>query len=155
MTRRLYSSILLSFHSTAALLLVIDCGVLSIQRTFWVWFCEHALYAQKDSLDVVDGRPLFFEDVETNVARHVDVWVVHWRDECDQGCGVGICGRECEGEFERETGVWLGLEGEGRLQSLVGRLWLRATRGDSSLFLGMLIFQGHLPSSVRAEQTVP
>jgi hypothetical protein len=65
------------------------------------------LYAQEDCLDVVDGGPFFLEDVETDVAGHVDVGMVHGGDEFDDGSGIRVGRRECKGEFEGEVGVWL------------------------------------------------
>lgn len=58
-------------------------------------------------MDVVNGRPFFFEDVETDVAGHVDVGMVHWCQKCDGRCSVGIGRRECKGQFKGETGVRL------------------------------------------------
>jgi hypothetical protein len=110
MTNLLYSSILLSFHNIAALNKVSwgeSNRVLSIQRTLWIWFGKHALYTQEDCLDIVDCRPFLLENVETDVAGHVNVWVVHWRDEDNMWSGVWICGRKGERKFEGETGVGL------------------------------------------------
>jgi hypothetical protein len=58
-------------------------------------------------LDIVDCRPFLLENVETDVAGHVNVWVVHRRDENNVWGGVWICGRKCERKFEGETGVGL------------------------------------------------
>lgn len=102
MTNRLYSSILLSFHNIAALKMSEDqkVGVLSIQRTFRIWLCEHTLDTEEDCLDIVDCRPFFFEDVETDVARHVDVGMIHWGDEYNIGSGVWVSCRKCERQLE-------------------------------------------------------
>jgi hypothetical protein len=91
MTNLLSSSIFLSFHNIGALNKV-SWGeryrVLSIQRTLWIWFGKHALYTQQDCLDIVDCGPFLLEDVETDVVGHVNVWVVHWRDEDNMRGGV-------------------------------------------------------------------
>jgi hypothetical protein len=64
-------------------------------------------------LDVVDGGPFFFEDVETDVAGHVDVWMVHWGQEGDCWCSVGIRWGKCKRQFKGESGVGLRLGGAG------------------------------------------
>lgn len=73
---------------------------LSVERRLVVWLTQQRLQTQKDALDVVHGGPLVLEDVETDAAGHVDVWVEHWGGEDDgwwlQWVGVG----EGEGEFE-------------------------------------------------------
>src|SRR5271163_5254518 len=103
MTSFLYSSILLSFHNIAALNKVSrgqSNRVLSIQRTLGIWFGKHALYTQEDCLDIVNCRPFLLENVETDIAGHVNVWVVHWRDEDNMWGGVWIGGRKGERKFE-------------------------------------------------------
>jgi hypothetical protein len=81
--------------------------VLSVQGTLWIWFCEHALDAEEDCLDVVDCGPFFFEDVETDVARHVDIGMIHRGDESNVGGGIWIGCRKYERQLERQTAVWL------------------------------------------------
>jgi len=110
MTSRLYSSILLSFHNIAALASLAGSGnsaVLSIQRTLGIRFAEHTLYAQEDGLNIIHRRPFLFKDIETNIARHVNVRMIHWGDESDMGCRVRIGRRKGERKFERETSIRL------------------------------------------------
>ena len=58
-------------------------------------------------MDVIDGRPFFLENVEANIARHIDVGMIHRRKKCDMWCSVGISRRKGERQFERETSIWL------------------------------------------------
>ena len=48
------------------------------------------LYAGKDGGNVVGGAPAVLQDVETELAGGVDVWVEHLRDELDSGRLVGV-----------------------------------------------------------------
>ena len=111
MTSRLYSSILLSFHNIAALDGVswfhLHGSLLSIQRALGVWFGKHALYTQEDRLNIIDRRPFLLENVEANVARHVNVGVIHWRDKDDVWSGIRICWRKGERKFEGKIRIGL------------------------------------------------
>lgn len=55
-----------------------------------VRLAEQTLEAQKYSLNIVDGTPFLFEDVQTYTSGEVDIGMVQWSDEEDGGCLVGI-----------------------------------------------------------------
>ena len=110
-TSRLYSSILLSFHNIAALEGVsgfhLYGSLLSIQRALGIWFGKHALYTQEDRLNIIDCRPFLLKNVETDVAGHINVGVIHWRDKDDMWGGVRICWRKGERKFEGKISIGL------------------------------------------------
>jgi hypothetical protein len=58
-------------------------------------------------LNIINGGPLLFKDIETNIARHVNIGMIHWGDESDMGCRIRIGGRKGKRKFERETSVRL------------------------------------------------
>lgn len=47
------------------------------------------------------------EDVETYLSVRGHVRMEAWRGELDRGRGVGVVGRERDGDFERETLIYL------------------------------------------------
>lgn len=71
-----------------------------------VWLAKQTLKAQEDSLDVVRRCPLILEDIETDSAREVDIWVVDGRLEENSGRGVWVVGREGKRQLEAQVGVW-------------------------------------------------
>lgn len=43
-----------------------------------IFTSEKTLNGQQDSADIVQGRPLLFEDIQTDVPTLVNIWVVAW-----------------------------------------------------------------------------
>ncbi len=90
-----------------------------------VRLAQETLQAEKDSLDVVCGRPLVLENVEADAARKVDVGVVDGRIEEHRGRGVGVVGGKGKAELHGEVGIWCSVGaldgGRPREQVAVGR----------------------------------
>ena len=76
------------------------------KRSILVRFPQQTLQTNQHGLDVHDGAPLLFQDVQTYSPREIHVGMV---DGCfEQHCwwGIGVVGWELEAEFEREVFVW-------------------------------------------------
>jgi hypothetical protein len=75
---------------------------------------KQALQAQEDTLYVVNGTPLIFQDVETDTAREVDIRMVDGRLEEHSRWGVRIVVRKSERELEGQVFIGgLGRSGDG------------------------------------------
>jgi hypothetical protein len=66
------------------------------------------LYTQEDGLNIVNRRPFLLENVETDVAGHVNVGVIHWCDKDNMWSGIWICGRKGKRKFEGKVSIGLG-----------------------------------------------
>lgn len=67
---------------------------------------EEGLEGEEDGGDGVGGGPLVLEDVEADLAGgEGDVGVEAGGGEGDRGRGVGVVGREIEGDLEGAVGV--------------------------------------------------
>lgn len=73
---------------------------MSMAEDILVWLSEQTLEAQEDSLNVVCRRPLILENIKTDPAREVDVWVVDGRLEENGGGGIWVVGWEGKRQLE-------------------------------------------------------
>lgn len=74
-----------------------------VQRVVGVWLKEEENQAHNDVADVEDGLPVSPEDIEANVAIHVDVGVVDGRVAVDRGRLVRVLRRDAHGEVVLAT----------------------------------------------------
>lgn len=80
--------------------LAVELRGLCIGGAVWVWIVEEGLDGGQDGGNIVCGGPSVLEDVETELAVGVDVWMEHAGEELDGGRLVGVGFVECEGELE-------------------------------------------------------
>jgi len=68
---------------------------------------EETLYGQEDGSNVVQRRPFLFENVQTNVATSVHVWVITRRLKLHRRRFVWIATRKFQNQFVREAVIYL------------------------------------------------
>lgn len=71
-----------------------------------VWLSKQTLETQEDGLDVVCRRPLILENIKTDPAGEVDIWVVNGRLEENSGRCVWVVGWEGKRQLQAQLGVW-------------------------------------------------
>lgn len=62
---------------------LVEVGRFDVGRRGRVWIVQETLYAGQDGGHIVRRTPSILENVETKLARAVDVWVEHLADELD------------------------------------------------------------------------
>lgn len=96
------------FDSTDVLLhiLTIKLSGLSIGWAIRVRVMEEALDRGEDCSNVVSGRPSILEDVETEFAACIDIWVEHSGEEFHGRWLVRIRFFKCQQKFECAVFKW-------------------------------------------------